>query len=154
MEYQSSGSVQYWRLPKMRCLKWPLVYRREAAEAVLDLATGVKPARPVHTSHDVDPFKHPDALSRFPCDGRTSNSSSSARSAPGISGCLSPSIARVDRVACVQRPARSVVRRGRAKRLLRSIVAAYLARQNPEAKILLTTFSDSLAANLRRRLKV
>ncbi|QDS93869.1 hypothetical protein FF011L_26450 [Roseimaritima multifibrata] len=38
---------------------------REAAEAVLDLATGVTPPKPVHTSEDVDPFSHPDAISRF-----------------------------------------------------------------------------------------
>ena len=38
---------------------------REAAEAVLDLATGVTPAKPVHTAEDSDPFAHPDAASRF-----------------------------------------------------------------------------------------
>ena len=37
----------------------------EAAEAILDLATGTIPPVPTPVSADMDPFKHPDALRRF-----------------------------------------------------------------------------------------
>ncbi|MCY4615279.1 MAG: DNA helicase, partial [Chloroflexi bacterium] len=37
----------------------------EAAEALLELATGGTPAPPVHADEDADPFEHPDAQRRF-----------------------------------------------------------------------------------------
>ena len=37
----------------------------EAAEALLELATGGTPALPVHADDDADPFEHPDAQRRF-----------------------------------------------------------------------------------------
>lgn len=127
---------------------------REAAEAVLDLATGVKPARPVHTSDDVDPFKHPDALSRFRVMADVEQLRR-ALEAPWDKWAvfLHPSQESIVSRA-FNGPARVSGSAGTGKTIVAIHRAAYLARQNPEATILLTTFSDSLAANLRRRLNV
>jgi len=126
---------------------------REAAEAVLDLATGVTPAKPVHTAEDIDPFSHPDAASRFRVMADV-DQLRRALDAPWDKWAvfLHPSQESIV-TGAFKGPVRVCGSAGTGKTIVALHRAAYLARQNPNARILLTTFSDSLAANLRRRLK-
>lgn len=126
---------------------------REAAEAVLDLATGVTPPKPVHTSEDVDPFSHPDAISRF----RIMSDVESLRRALDAPWGKWAVFLHPSQEAIVEKsfkgPARVCGSAGTGKTIVALHRAVGLARRNDQARVLLTTFSNSLAANLRRRLR-
>ncbi|QDV45803.1 Putative ATP-dependent DNA helicase YjcD [Stieleria neptunia] len=126
---------------------------REAAEAVLDLATGETPPKPVHASEDADPFAHPDAISRF----RVMADVEQLRRALDAPWDKWAVFLHPSQESIVSRtfkgPARVCGSAGTGKTIVALHRAAHVARQNSKARVLLTTFSDSLAANLRRRLK-
>jgi len=126
---------------------------REAAEAVLDLAIGSTPPKPIHTSEDADPFAHPDAISRF----RIMSDVESLRRALDAPWDKWAVFLHPSQEAIVEKsfkgPARVCGSAGTGKTIVALHRAVGLARRHDQARVLMTTFSDSLAANLRRRLR-
>lgn len=130
------------------------VLPQEAAEAVLALATGCspQPAAAVGGTGG-DPFEHPDALRRF----RTlENVDEMARAldAPWEKWAVFLHPAQRD---VVERrfggPARVAGTAGTGKTVVALHRAVQLARRDPGARILLTTFSLTLVRTLRQKLK-
>jgi mRNA-degrading endonuclease RelE of RelBE toxin-antitoxin system len=126
---------------------------QEAAEALLNLATGTTPQMPERTPIEADPFAHPDAQRRF-------------RVLPNIEELeraldypwdkwavfLHPAQRRlVDRD--YNGPARISGSAGTGKTIVALHRAVALARRNPQARVLLTTFSKALANALRIKLR-
>jgi superfamily I DNA/RNA helicase/mRNA-degrading endonuclease RelE of RelBE toxin-antitoxin system len=126
----------------------------EAAEALLNLATGVKPAIVAPPSTPVSPFQHPDALRRF----RLMTNIEELERALDYpwekwTVFLHPAQRQlVERV--YSGPARIAGAAGTGKTIVALHRAVYLARYNPNARVLLTTFSEGLANALRSRLRL
>ena len=125
----------------------------EAAEALLELATGGTPQVPGLVV-DIDPFDHPDAQRRFRIM-RDWEELERALDYPW------------DKWAVFLHPAqRGIVERdyagparvsgsaGTGKTIVALQRAVHLARMNPNARVLLTTFSETLANALRDRLRI
>lgn len=125
----------------------------EAAEALLDYATTGQLRRPEPVAPS-DPFAHPDALRRFRV---VENQEELARALdapwekwavflhPAQRGVVERSYAG---------PARTSGSAGTGKTIVALHRAARLARQSPDARVLLTTFSEPLAAALKTKLAV
>jgi mRNA-degrading endonuclease RelE of RelBE toxin-antitoxin system len=124
----------------------------EAAEALLELATGGKPRKPQTVDATTDPFRHPDAQRRFRV---MSNVEELARALEfpweKWTVFLHP-----EQRQLVERdytgPARVSGSAGTGKTIVALHRAVHLARSKPDARVLLTTFSDTLANALRSRL--
>ncbi len=125
---------------------------QEAQEALLKLAVGEKPTPAEPAPAEADPFAHPDAQRRFRI---LSNVEELQRALEypweKWAVFLHPSQA-----ALVERrysgPTRISGSAGTGKTIVALHRAAHLARTNPEARVLLTTFSKGLANALRVRL--
>jgi superfamily I DNA/RNA helicase len=126
---------------------------REAAEALLELATGGMPLRLAPASPTADPFEHPDAQRRF----RVMTNVEELERALEFpwekwSVFLHPS-----QRDLVQRrysgPARVAGSAGTGKTVVALHRAAHLATMNPRSRVLLTTFSVTLARMLRQKLR-
>ena len=125
----------------------------EASEAVLALASGERPPVPEPVSAEADPFEHPDAQRRF----RLVEDSEELQQALDYpwekwSVFLHPA----QRELVEQSfggPARVAGSAGTGKTVVALHRAVHLARNNPEARILLATFSDALANMLRIKLR-
>lgn len=124
----------------------------EAAEALLELAVGGKPQVPV-AAPTADPFAHPDAQRRF----RLMEEFEELERALEYpwdkwSVFLHPAQREI-----VERdysgPARVSGSAGTGKTIVALHRAAFLARKNPDTRVLLTTFSDTLANALRTKLR-
>ena len=124
----------------------------EAAEALLNLATGTIPTRPVPVAAGADPFKHPDALRRF----RVMDNAEELQRAmdyPWEKWIVFLHPAQRETVTrSYSGPARVAGSAGTGKTVVALHRAAHLARTNANAKVLLTTFSIALARSLRRKL--
>jgi hypothetical protein len=132
---------------------------KEAAEALLDLATGATPSAPpkgskaAATGAKTDPFDHPDAQRRFRV---VSNLQELERALDfpweKWSIFLHPAQRQL-----IERdyngPARVAGSAGTGKTIVALHRAVFLARANPGARILLTTFSETLANALRAKLR-
>lgn len=124
----------------------------EAAEALLDLATGVSPniAQPAPTC--TDPFAHPDAQRRF----RVMNNIEELERALEFPWEKWTVFLHPTQRQLVEReyggPARVSGSAGTGKTIVALHRAVFLARANPDARVLLTTFSDALASILRTKL--
>jgi superfamily I DNA/RNA helicase len=132
-------------------LRWPIIFA-EAAEALLELATGGQPRVPPPAAPEANPFDHPDAQRRFRVVGDVEE------------------LARAleypwDRWTVFLHPAqRELVERqfggparvsglaGTGKTIVALHHAVFLARTNLDARVLLTTFSGTLASALRAKL--
>jgi UvrD/REP helicase N-terminal domain len=125
----------------------------EAAEALLELATGGKPRVPPPPIPLATPFEHPDALRRF----RIMANVAELRRALDFPWEKWTVFLHPDQREIVERqyagPARVAGSAGTGKTIVALHRAAYLARANPSARVLLTTFSDTLASALRTKLK-
>lgn len=125
----------------------------EAAEALLDLATGVTPQPPQAVPAGVSPFDHPDAQRRF----RVMNNVDELERALDYpwekwTVFLHPAQRQlVDRD--YSGPARVSGSAGTGKTIVALHRAVFLARTNPDARVLLTTFSDTLASALKTKLR-
>jgi len=125
----------------------------EAAEALLDLATGVtpQPAKPVAVG--ADPFQHPDAQRRF----RVMSNVEELERALDFPWEKWTVFLHPAQRSIVERnyngPARVSGSAGTGKTIVALHRAVFLARTNPEARVLLTTFSDTLANALRTKLR-
>lgn len=124
----------------------------EAAEALLELATGGKPrvAAPVEA---VSPFEHPDALRRF----RVMTNVEELQQALDFPWEKWTIFLHPEQRQWVERdyagPARVSGSAGTGKTIVALHRAAHLARAHPDARVLLTTFSDTLANALQLKLK-
>jgi mRNA-degrading endonuclease RelE of RelBE toxin-antitoxin system len=123
----------------------------EAAEALLELATGGKP-RPLVLERPADPFEHPDAQRRFRVMGSVEELER-ALDAPWEKWTV---FLHPEQRALVERdfngPARVAGSAGTGKTIVALHRAVYLARSHPAARVLLTTFSETLAHALRAKL--
>lgn len=125
----------------------------EAAEALLELATGGTPQRAAPPPPSGDPFEHPDAQRRF----RTMEDADAlarAMDSPWDRWTVFLHPAQRQWVEREQRgPARVAGSAGTGKTIVAVHRAAFLARQHPESRVLLTTFSPPLAHALHARLR-
>jgi superfamily I DNA/RNA helicase len=125
----------------------------EAAEALLNLATGTTPPVKQLVAATAGPFDHPDAQRRFRV---MSNLEELARALDypweKWTVFLHPAQRQL-----VERgyngPARVSGSAGTGKTIVALHRAVFLARANPEARVLLTTFSDTLSNALRTKLR-
>ena len=125
----------------------------EAAEALLDLATGTAPMVPTPAQPDADPFEHPDAQRRFrTVEGRDELERALDFPWDKWSVFLHPA-----QRATVERayagPARVAGSAGTGKTVVALHRAVFLAEREPDARILLTTFSDPLARALDDKMR-
>lgn len=126
---------------------------QEAAEALLDLAVGVTPkAAEVFAAHE-DAFAHPDAQRRF----RVMANVDELRQALEYPWERWTIFLHPAQRELVERrfggPARVAGSAGTGKTVVALHRAAYLARGDPEARVLLTTFSKRLALALEIKLR-
>ena len=126
----------------------------EATEALWELATGGTPEVPVHADAGEDPFAHPDAQRRFLLVG-TEDELRRALEYPWERWMvfLHPTQRRLATMAFTG-PARVAGSAGTGKTVVALHRAAHLARAHPDARLLLTTFNDALAAALRTKLEL
>ena len=124
----------------------------EAAESLLQLATGGTPERPIHVPSDTDPFAHPDAQRRFRI---VENMEELERALEypweKWTVFLHPAQRRLVESEC-NGPARVSGSAGTGKTIVALHRAVHLARAYPNARVLLATFSSTLAGALRVRL--
>jgi len=124
----------------------------EAAEALLELAVGRTPlmAEPVPTG--ADPFNHPDAQRRF----RVMTDVDELERALAFPWDKWTTFLHPAQRQWIERdysgPARVSGSAGTGKTIVALHRAVYLARRNPDSRVLLTTFSDTLANALRQKL--
>lgn len=125
----------------------------EAAEALLELATGGKPRVPRPVVATASPFDHPDAQRRF----RVMTNVEELRRALDFPWEKWAVFLHPEQRQWVERdyagPARVSGSAGTGKTIVALHRAAYLARTHPDARVLLTTFSDTLASALSTKLK-
>ncbi len=126
---------------------------QEAQEALLKLAVGEQPEPPVAAPVDADPFAHPDSQRRF----RVLTNIEELERALDYPWEKWAVFLHPDQLQFVERaysgPARVSGSAGTGKTVVALHRAVYLARSNPEARILLTTFSKALANALRVKLQ-
>lgn len=125
----------------------------EAAEALLELATGGRPARPVHAPAGADPFAHPDAQRRFRLMANVEELER-ALEFPWEKWMVFLHPAQREIVEkSYGGPARVAGSAGTGKTIVALHRAVHLARSHPEARVLLATFSEPLADALHLRLR-
>ena len=125
----------------------------EAAEALLDLATGVAPKVAEPVAAGADPFAHPDAQRRF----RVMTNVEELERALDYPWDKWTVFLHPAQRTLVERdysgPARVAGSAGTGKTIVALHRAVFLVRANPDARVLLTTFSDTLANALRTKLR-
>lgn len=125
----------------------------EASEALLELATGGKPRVPVSVVVTTSPFDHPDAQRRF----RVMTNVDELQQALDFPWEKWTVFLHPEQRQLVERdyngPARVSGSAGTGKTIVALHRAAYLARTHPNARVLLTTFSSTLASALHTKLK-
>ena len=124
----------------------------EAAEALLDFAIGVIPQKQPAV-YAKDPFEHPDAQRRF----RVMHNIEELERALEFPWEKWTIFLHPAQRQLVERdyggPARISGSAGTGKTIVALHRAVFLARRNPDARVLLTTFSDTLANALRTKLR-
>lgn len=125
---------------------------QEAGEALLELAVGSTPQPPAPVPPEADPFTHPDAQRRFRVMANAEDLQH-ALDAPWEKWAV---FLHPTQQELVERhyggPVRVSGSAGTGKTIVAIHRAVHLARTNPGARFLLTTFSKTLAAGLKRRL--
>jgi mRNA-degrading endonuclease RelE of RelBE toxin-antitoxin system len=125
----------------------------EAAEALLELATGGKPRVPQTVAATTNPFDHPDAQRRF----RIMSDVEELMRALEFPWEKWMVFLHPEQRQWVERayngPARVAGSAGTGKTIVALHRAVFLARTNPDARVLLTTFSDTLANALLIKLR-
>jgi hypothetical protein len=125
----------------------------EAAEALLELATGGKPRAAETTAAPANPFDHPDAQRRF----RTMANVDELKQALEYPWDKWTVFLHPEQRQMVERdyrgPARVAGSAGTGKTIVALHRAVHLAKTNPDSRVLLTTFSDTLANALHTKLK-
>ena len=126
----------------------------EAAEALLELAVGKTPQPSLPATSGVDPFSHPDALRRF----RIMNNMDELAAALEYPWEKWTVFLHPAQQGLVERkfngPARVSGSAGTGKTVVALHRASFLTKSDPNARILLTTFTDALANLLRSKLQL
>src|SRR5690554_5010258 len=125
----------------------------EAAEALLELATGGRPALPVSVEIGIDPFEHPDAQRRFRV---MTDADELARALDYPWDKWTVFLHPAQRQLVEKEyngPARVTGSAGTGKTIVALHRAVHLARENPDSRVLLTTFSGTLANALEVKLR-
>ncbi|HEY8748622.1 MAG TPA: UvrD-helicase domain-containing protein, partial [Tepidisphaeraceae bacterium] len=126
----------------------------EASEALLLLATGGTPQPAVTMPPGADPFAHPDAQRRFRVM-TNAEELTAALDYPWEKWTVFLHPAQRDIIERNYKgPARVAGSAGTGKTIVALHRAACLARKHPDARVLLTTFSDPLATALKDRLAI
>ncbi len=125
----------------------------EAAEALLELATGGKPRVMQLVTATANPFEHPDAQRRF----RVMTNVEELERALEYPWEKWTIFLHPEQRTWVERdyngPARVSGSAGTGKTIVALHRAVFLAKSNPDARVLLTTFSDTLAHALQTKLR-
>jgi mRNA-degrading endonuclease RelE of RelBE toxin-antitoxin system len=125
---------------------------QEASEALLELATGGKPKKPSTILTQINPFDHPDAQRRF----RVITNLEELERALEFPWEKWTVFLHPAQRTLVDRhysgPVRISGSAGTGKTIVAIHRAVFLARQHPQSRILLTTFSDTLANALHIKL--
>jgi len=125
----------------------------EASEALLELATGGKPRVPAPAIASVSPFDHPDAQRRF----RVMTNVEELQRALEFPWDKWSVFLHPEQRQMVEReysgPARVSGSAGTGKTIVALHRVVHVARANPDARVLLTTFSDMLANALHTKLR-
>ena len=125
----------------------------EAAEALLELAVGGTPSITSVVEDEVDPFDHPDAQRRF----RVMNNVNELERALEYPWEKWTVFLHPDQRQIVEKeysgPARVSGSAGTGKTIVALHRAVFLARNNPDARVLLTTFSKALSNALQTKLR-
>ena len=125
----------------------------EAAEALLNLATGGTPEVTPPVPLDIDPFEHPDAQRRF----RVMNDVEALERALEFPWEKWTVFLHPAQKELVERefngPARASGSAGTGKTIVALHRAVHLVKENPDSRVLLTTFSDTLANALKTKLR-
>jgi superfamily I DNA/RNA helicase len=125
---------------------------QEAQEALLKLAVGETPEPPKPTPATADPFAHPDAQRRF----RVLTNIEELERALNSPWEKWAVFLHPDQRQYAEKnyagPARVTGSAGTGKTIVALHRAVYLARSNPNAQVLLTTFSEALARSLKIKL--
>lgn len=125
----------------------------EAAEALLELATGGRPQVAPSAAQIADPFEHPDAQRRFRVMSNVEELAA-ALDYPWDKWTIFLHPAQRELVERdFNGPARVAGSAGTGKTIVALHRAVHLARHNRESRILLTTFSDTLSNALRAKLR-
>jgi mRNA-degrading endonuclease YafQ of YafQ-DinJ toxin-antitoxin module len=126
----------------------------EAAEALLNLATGIRPPVPQPIAAGTNPFEHPDAMRRF----RVMNNTEELALALDYPWERWAVFLHPEQRKLVEKdfngPARVSGTAGTGKTIVALHRAAHLARKHRDARVLLTTFSVPLANALRAKLRL
>jgi hypothetical protein len=126
----------------------------EAAEALLNLATGGAPVVSAPSAAGSNPFEHPDAQRRFRVM-KNIEELQLALDYPWEKWAVFLHPAQRQLVEKDFRgPAKVAGSAGTGKTIVALHRAVHLARANPDSRVLLTTFSDNLANALRTRLRL
>ncbi len=125
----------------------------EAAEALLELATGGKPRVAAQAKATANPFDHPDAQRRF----RVMTNVEELQRALDFPWERWTVFLHPEQRQWVERDYAGAARvsgsAGTGKTIVALHRAAHLARTHPDARVLLTTFSDTLASALQTKLR-
>ena len=125
----------------------------EASEALIEIAVGGTPQPPIAIAPHLNPFDHPDAQRRFRVMSDVEELERALNS-PWEKWTIFLHPAQQELVEKdFNGPARVSGSAGTGKTIVALHRAVHLARQNPESRILLTTFTDSLANALKEKLK-
>jgi len=125
----------------------------EAAEALLELATGGTPAPSILAATGADPFAHPDAQRRFRLV-EDSEELERALAYPWEKWTIFLHPVQRDTVErSYSGPARVAGSAGTGKTVVALHRAVHLARAHSQSRVLLTTFSDTLAGALQVKLE-
>ena len=126
---------------------------REASEALLELATGGTPKPAAAVLPGTDPFEHPDAQRRF----RVMTDVEALRQALDYPWDKWIVFLHPAQRQLIERrytgPARVSGSAGTGKTIVALHRTVYLARKSPESRVLLATFSETLANSLHDRLR-
>ncbi len=126
----------------------------EAAEALLNLATGIRPPVPEPIAPGTNPFEHPDAMRRF----RVMKNVEELALALDYPWERWAVFLHPEQRKLVEKdfsgPARVSGTAGTGKTIVALHRAAHLARTNRDARVLLATFSEPLANALRAKLRL
>lgn len=125
----------------------------EAAEALLDLATGVAPKVVKPVTVGADPFAHPDAQRRFRVMANVKELERALDYPWDKWTVFLHPLQRTLVERDYSSPARVAGSAGTGKTIVALHRAVFLVRANPDARVLLTTFSDTLANALRKKLR-
>ena len=125
----------------------------EASEALIEIAVGGTPQPSATVTPHTDPFDHPDAQRRF----RVMNDVEALERALDFPWEKWTIFLHPAQQELVEKdfngPARVSGSAGTGKTVVALHRAVFLARQNPESRVLFTTFTDSLANALKEKLK-